>query len=230
MDECLRASSFSSSVSPARKPHFIALQTLPCYNGHKDPEEVLVAIESKLITYEDYLLLPELNRRYEIIDGELQMTPSPTKRHQKLILRIATLLESFVSERNLGEVLPAPMDVLIDKHPKLRTRQPDILYLSTKTGGDISSDDDSNFIATAPDLVVEILSSSDSRRKIREKLNDYHRIAISECWLVSPEAETVEVLDLSSDEIRTVALYSVGGHVNSKVLPGFSFSVNQIFR
>src|SRR5438874_6711142 len=78
MDECLRASSFSSSVSPARKPHFIALQTLPCYNGHKDPEEVLVAIESKLITYEDYLLLPELNRRYEIIDGELQMTPSPT--------------------------------------------------------------------------------------------------------------------------------------------------------
>lgn len=229
MDECLRASSFSSSVSPARKPHFIALLTLPCYNGHKDSEEVLVAIESKLITYKDYLLLPELNRRYEIIDGELQMTPSPTKRHQKLVLRIATLLESFVSERNLGEVLPAPMDVLIEKDPKLRTRQPDILYLSKKAG-DISSDEDSNFIVTAPNLVVEILSSSDSRRKIREKLNDYHRIAISECWLVSPEAETVEVLDLPSDEIRTVALYSIGGHVNSKVLPGFSLSVNQIFR
>src|SRR5262245_29622638 len=151
--------------------------------------------EAKLITYEDYLLLPEMNRRYEIIDGELQMTPPPTKRHQKLVLRIASLLESFVWEGNLGEVLPAPMDVLIEKVPKLRTRQPDVLYLSRGSG--VSSDEDSNLLTTAPDLVVEILSSSESRRKIREKLKDYSSIGVKECWLISPEAETIEVLDLS---------------------------------
>jgi Uma2 family endonuclease len=185
--------------------------------------------EVKLITYEDYLLLPEVNRRYEIIDGELQMTPSPTKRHQKLVLRIASLLESFASEGNLGEVLPAPMDVLIEKHPKLRTRQPDVLYLDRRSGS-VSSDEDSNLLATVPDLVVEILSSSDSRRKIREKLTDYHRIGVKECWLISPEAETIEVLDWSGNEMKTTALYGIDRCLSSSVIPGLSLALKQIFK
>jgi Uma2 family endonuclease len=196
----------------------------------KDLEEVWMAGESKLISYEDYLLLPEMCQPYEIIDGDLHMTPSPTKRHQRLVLRIAMLLESFVSERNLGEVLPAPMDVLIEKHPRLRTRQPDILYLSRQKETSISSDEDNDFIATAPELVVEILSNSESRRRIREKLNDYHRIGIRECWLVSPEAETIEVLDLSGETMTTTALYGINDHLSSKVLPDFSLPVNRIFR
>ena len=185
--------------------------------------------EVKLITYEDYLLLPEVNRRYEIIDGELQMTPSPTKRHQKLVLRIASLLESFASEGNLGEVLPGPMDVLIEKHPKLRTRQPDVLYLDRRNGS-VSSDEDSNLLATVPDLVIEILSSSDSRRKIREKLTDYHRIGVKECWLISPEAETIEVLDWSGNEMKTTALYGIDSCLSSSVIPGLSLALKQIFK
>ena len=189
-----------------------------------------MAGESKLISYEDYLLLPEMCQPYEIIDGDLHMIPSPTRRHQRLVLRIAMLLESFVSERNLGEVLPAPMDVLIEKHPRLRTRQPDILYLSRQKGRSVSSDEDNDFIATAPELVVEILSNSESRRRIREKLNDYHRIGIRECWLVSPEAETIEVLDLSGETMTTTALYGINDHLSSKVLPDFSLPVTRIFR
>jgi Uma2 family endonuclease len=185
--------------------------------------------EAKLITYEDYLLLPEMNRRYEIIDGELQMTPSPTKRHQKLVLRMASLLESFVSEGNLGEVLPAPMDVLIEKHPKLRTRQPDVLYLG-RGSGSVSSDEDSSLLATAPDLIVEILSSSESRRKIREKLKDYYSIGVKECWLVSPEAETIEVVDLSGNELKTTALYGIDSRLTSSVIPGLALALKQIFK
>ncbi len=186
--------------------------------------------EIKLISYEDYLLMPEMNQRYEIIDGDLQMTPSPTKRHQKLVLRIASLLESFVSEQNLGEVLHAPMDVLIERHLKLRTRQPDVLYLKTQTGADVSTSDDSNFITMAPDLVVEVLSSSDSRRSVGEKLKDYQKIGVKECWLVSPEGETIEVLDLSGKEVSTVALCGGGGHLTSKVLPDLSLTVRHIFK
>ena len=51
----------------------------------------------------------------------------------------------------------------------------------------------------APDLVAEILSPGNSRGEIEEKLADYARLGVRECWLISPEARTVEVLALAED-------------------------------
>ena len=85
-------------------------------------------------------------------------------------------------------------------------------------------------LAIAPDLVVEILSSGESRRKISERLKDYDSIGVKECWLVSPEAETIEVVDLSGNELKTTALYGTDSRLGSSVIPGLSLALTQIFK
>ena len=64
------------------------------------------------LTYEDYCLLPNNGKRYEIIDGELFVTPSPLRRHQRVLANLLYYLTEFVKKHDLGEVYPAPFDVV----------------------------------------------------------------------------------------------------------------------
>ncbi|MBI4642008.1 MAG: Uma2 family endonuclease [Candidatus Tectomicrobia bacterium] len=186
--------------------------------------------QTKTLTFEEYLAMPEMKRSYEIIDGELIMAPGPTPDHQWVGLNIVVPLRAFVNERNLGVVLAAPVDVVIQRDP-LRTRQPDILYLSAERSG-IKGRAELRMLQVfeiPPDLVVEILSPSNTRRDIEDKLKDYMKIGVRECWLVSPEAETVEVLRLSPEQVETVNIYGVSGMLRSEVLEGFTLSIREIF-
>ena len=83
----------------------------------------------QLLTYEDYLALPETMQRYEILDGELIMPPAPLFGHQWRSKKIFKPMDAYVEENQLGIVVYAPVDIMINKNP-LRTRQPDILYIS----------------------------------------------------------------------------------------------------
>lgn len=78
------------------------------------------------ITYEDYKLLPE-ESRYEVIAGELMMTPAPNARHQRVFSRLFVRLTSFIESKQVGEVLPAPFDVILSEHNVV---QPDILFIA----------------------------------------------------------------------------------------------------
>ena len=189
------------------------------------------SIEAKRITFEKYLKLPEIKQRYDIVDGVMQMAPSPTPTHQWIMQRIFLKLNSFVEHRALGVVLVAPVDLMVQRAP-LRTRQPDILYLSAERSG-VSGPAELRglqFLETSPDLVVEVLSPSNSRGDIEERLADYKRIGVLECWLVSPEAETLEVLDLSAEETTTEAILGIDGTLRSEALGGFSLPIHEIFR
>jgi len=90
-------------------------------------------IEKKKYTYEDYLKTPD-DKRYELIEGELLMTPSPITNHQRISGRIEFALRKFVSENDLGEVFDAPYDVYLDDENVV---QPDIC-LSLRGGQRLS--------------------------------------------------------------------------------------------
>jgi Uma2 family endonuclease len=62
-----------------------------------------------------------------------------------------------------------------------------------------------------------------------EKLADYQKIGVLECWLVSPEAETVEVLKLESDDVERLGIFGIGDEIRSEVLPDLTLQVNEIF-
>jgi Uma2 family endonuclease len=66
------------------------------------------------------------------------------------------------------------------------------------------------YIHSAPQLVIEVLSPSETRKEVVEKLRDYESIGVEEVWLVSPEARTVEVLGLQNGRLERLSLLAVG--------------------
>jgi Uma2 family endonuclease len=78
------------------------------------------------LTYQDYLLLPDDGKRYEIIDGELYMTPSPVTRHQTISGRLHYLFMSYLETHPIGAIFAAPLDVLLSD---VDTVQPDLLFI-----------------------------------------------------------------------------------------------------
>ena len=184
----------------------------------------------KLLTYEDYLTLPEMIQRYEIIAGEMIMPPSPTFEHQWDVSEINDVLKSHVRTHRLGIVLFAPLDVMIRRSP-LQTRQPDVLYISMERIRRYGFDSIKNvpFLEFPPDLAVEIISPSESDRYIQEKLKDYQIIGVSECWLVRARQQTVEVIQLTTDTVQSIGIFKNSETIESKILPQLALSVNTIF-
>src|SRR5450830_1414792 len=77
-------------------------------------------------TYQDYRNLPE-ESRYDIVDGDLQMSPSPTTVHQRIVLRLAEILSAWARSSGAGEVFVAPCDVILSETDVV---QPDVLFVS----------------------------------------------------------------------------------------------------
>lgn len=182
-----------------------------------------MTLQTGRLTYAEYLESPETKQRYEIVDGKIIMPPSPTSADQRLLRQTFKLLDRFVSENKLGEVFFAPLDVVIQREP-LRTRQPDLLFVSNAKSAIIGQ-----VIEGAPDLVVEILSLGNTRAGMEEKLGDYSRLGVSECWLVSPEASSVEVLELVDGALQRLSICGLGDDVRSAVLTGLALTVGELF-
>ena len=79
------------------------------------------------LNYEDYCLLPDNGKRYEIIEGELFVTPSPLSRHQIVLANLLYHLTDCVRKHDHGKVIPAPMDVVFSSYDVV---EPDIIYIS----------------------------------------------------------------------------------------------------
>jgi Uma2 family endonuclease len=142
-------------------------------------------------TYPEFARLPsEGGRRYEVIDGELVVTPAPALRHQRIATDLVTLLNAFVRSHDLGEVFAGPVDVLFAEGDYL---EPDIVFVG-KTRSHILTD---RGIEGPPDLVVEIASPSTADRDRGIKLERYRLFGVAEYWVVDPDARTVEVWELA---------------------------------
>ncbi|HSH76314.1 MAG TPA: Uma2 family endonuclease, partial [Longimicrobiales bacterium] len=86
-------------------------------------------------TYSDYARLPDDGNRYEVIDGELLVTPSPSPLHQRVAFRLAAILDPFVAEHGLGIVIP-DVDLLFRTGQFLR---PDLLVVPDSGRGNITN-------------------------------------------------------------------------------------------
>jgi Uma2 family endonuclease len=190
----------------------------------------MTTISAKRLTFEDYMVMPEIMKRYEIIDGELSMPPAPTFEHQWNVSEINDALKSHVRMRQLGVVLFAPLDVMIRRTP-LRTRQPDILFISIERLRAYGLDSIENvlFLEIPPDLAVEIISPSETQQWIAEKLADYQRIGVKECWLARPDAKTVEVIRLTTASIESTGVFKGTEQIQSSVLPELALTVDRVF-
>jgi Uma2 family endonuclease len=80
-----------------------------------------------------------------------------------------------------------------------------------------------------PDLVIAILSPTNTRRDLDDTLEDFRSIGVREGWIVSPEALTVEVMRLSAEGIHPLTIFGTGRIVRSQVLEGLALPVAEIF-
>ena len=138
-------------------------------------------------TYAEFARLPsEGSTRYEVIAGELVVTPAPSLRHQRIATDLVTLLNEFVREHGLGEVYAGPVDVLFAEGDYL---EPDIVFVRRDRRAILSD----RGIEAAPDLVVEVLSPSTADRDRGIKLDRYRHFGVAEYWVVDPDARAIEV-------------------------------------
>jgi Uma2 family endonuclease len=172
-------------------------------------------------TYRDYLLLPE-EKRYELIEGELFMVPSPGLSHQKLVGKLYRLLSEFVEGRNLGVVIVGPFDVVLSEEDVV---QPDILFLS---GDRIQLLTERN-LQGPPDLVIEVLSPATAQRDRELKGKLYARAGVQEYWLVDPQERSIQVLVLREEGYQTAGIYREGSSLTSPLLPGLKLEVVGVF-
>jgi len=142
------------------------------------------------LTYEDYLNTPD-DKRYELIDGELLLIPSPISYHQWISKNIAYEIEKFARETGAGMLFDAPCDVFLDNENVL---QPDLLFISKERACVIGRRN----IQGAPDLVVEILSESTAYNDLMKKKRLYAKFGVREYWIVDPDGKTVEIRSLKN--------------------------------
>jgi len=177
--------------------------------------------EKKKYTYADYLKTPD-DERYELIEGDLLMTPSPVTRHQRISRKIEFMLEKYVTENDLGEVFYAPFDVCLDDENVV---QPDILFIS-KERLDIIGEKN---IQGAPDLVIEIISESTAYRDLVQKKKLYARFGVKEYWIVIPEESSVDLFTLKDDVFVLHKSYSKDDTLQSQLLQKLKIELKKIF-
>ena len=174
------------------------------------------------LTYEQFRELPDDGKRYELIHGEVHLTPSPTTKHQFVLINLSMSLSAYVSKHQKGEVAFAPLDVRLGPGTAL---QPDLIFVSNSRAGIILE----NYINGAPDLVVEILSPSTAAHDRATKLVLYGEAGVSEVWLIDPLAKTVEVLKLQGKKYLVDSALAGDQKLASSQFPGWELPLAQLF-
>ena len=144
-----------------------------------------MATTRKVWTLEEVHSLPDDGNKYELVRGELFVTPPPTDEHETILARLTRLLDAFVAAHGLGFVY----------HPRAVIRfegsevEPDLMVRKPQSRPDASWDS-----APVPTLVVEVISGSTRRRDHEQKKSLYMEAGVGEYWIVDPSRGTITVV------------------------------------
>ncbi|ABU57956.1 MULTISPECIES: Uma2 family endonuclease [Roseiflexus] len=174
-----------------------------------------------LWTVDQYLKLTDHTHcLVEFSDGNLEVLPMPTQRHQMILAFLYRVFFAFLHPRG-GLVLFAPLRLQVSP---AAFREPDLLLL-------LRADDPraQNRYWLGADLVLEVVSEDDPERDTVDKVRDYAGAGIPEYWIVNPQDETITVLSLTDNAYTPLGVFRRGDQVTSALLEGFSVSVDEAF-
>ena len=143
-------------------------------------------------TLADLDRLPDDGNKYELVDGELFVTPAPAPRHEELIYALRTILEPYVREQQLGRVY--------GDNAAIRTTESELLPdLMVRLA--LSTPPDTWAEMPIPVLVIEVLSPTTRRRDHEYKRAFYLRNGVAEYWIVDGEERTIRVITPNADDV-----------------------------
>lgn len=157
----------------------------------------MAAVE--MLTREDLDAMPDDGNRYELIEGEIVVSPSPRSRHQYAVVELIYLLRSACPDRL--RVTTAPFDVVLSETSVV---QPDVLVLDP-------DDADDRGLNGAPLLAVEVLSPTTRRRDLTVKKRLYEQAGVAAYWVVDAETEGLALTAWDLREGRYEAVASIAG-------------------
>jgi Uma2 family endonuclease len=177
----------------------------------------------RLWTYDEMVAeLPETSQPTELWNGEIIMSPAPHPDHQRIVGKFYYQLQSFVTERRLGEVLLSPCDVVLTQK---RVVQPDVLFIAAARRQIIK-----NHIAGVPDLAMEVISETSWHRDRIHKKSLYEQFGLPEYWIIDPDSETIEVFTLTKGAYQ-IHCRAVGPQpAKSKLLSGFGVAFRTLLK
>jgi Uma2 family endonuclease len=173
------------------------------------------------ITYEALCRMAPPESRWELFDGEAYTSPSPSRRHQELLIRLAL---AFEGARGKGDkVFFAPLDVVLSPGT---VHQPDLILVLERNSAILK-----DVIRGAPDLVAEILSPSHEERDRVMKMETYARHGVGEYWIVDDEARRLEIyrLDREAAAYRLAEACCPGETAHTPLLPRLAADVRTFF-
>ena len=145
-------------------------------------------------TYDEFARLPDDGNRYEVIGGELYVTPAPRTAHQEVVMRLSELVGPFVRRNRLGRMLPG-VDVLFGEGDYL---EPDIVFVRRGRTELVRP----RGVEGPPDLVIEILSDTTAGRDRGIKRERYARFGVPEYWVVDASAGQIEIYRPNEDPLH----------------------------
>ena len=175
------------------------------------------------MTADDLFMLPDDGFRYELVKGELiKMAPAGYEQG-KITGKLTIRLGHFVETHSLGDIFGAETGFTITQNPDT-VRAPDIAFVSRERTPQTPLK--KSYWVGVPDLVVEVLSPSDSVFEVDEKIEEWLSAGARVVWVVNPKRRTITVYRSSSDATTLTENDELDGQ---EVVPGFRCRVAEIF-
>jgi Uma2 family endonuclease len=163
-----------------------------------------MATATRILTYEEWLALPPVEDGIdEVVNGELRFMPPTHYPHAEIVQNLIDAVVGQIDKKRV-RILGSNLGLMISREP-LTCRSPDLVMFRRET---MQIKD--GLYWSPPGLVVEVLSPSENRRRKEEKLTDYASIGVPEVWLISPQAETVEIRQLKAGKLERVSILAEG--------------------
>jgi len=166
--------------------------------------------------------MPEDGNRYEVIDGELYMSPAPAWRHQNASGTLFGYLWQHIHARRLGKLVSAPTGVVLDEENGL---QPDLVYISNERSSVIVE----RGVEGAPDLVVEILSPGTQGRDRGVKMRRYAASGIPHYWIVDTASQVLEAYRLGDQGYDLLGTYGPGSIFRPELFPDLEIPIDDLW-
>jgi len=164
----------------------------------------------------EYFATPESVRPTELAYGVLRVADAPVVRHQRVVRDLTILLTAFTKEHGLGEVLPAPIDVVLDRDRHLVV-QPDVVFIAAERHTIVG-----DRVEGAPDLAIEVLSPHPRVGLVEEKVAWYAQYGVRECWLVDLQRRQIAVIGFAGGRSVSREAFGAEETLRSAVLGGLS--------
>ncbi|MEQ1897722.1 MAG: Uma2 family endonuclease [Vicinamibacterales bacterium] len=172
------------------------------------------------LEYADLAHTPDDGLRYEILDGELYVTPSPRLTHQRVSKRLQRQLEAYFEEPGLGEVFNAPVDVVLGRHD---VAVPDLVVVTDATQATERA------IEGSPLLLVEILSPSTARRDRTIKSRRYAEHGVPHYWIVDTVKQTIECYRLNERRYELAVSVKASATLRHPDFAGLSIKLTSLW-